>query len=93
MNVANALAERFYRSHGARIGSRAVEVERPQTDEVAVMNTRYCIRRELGACLRRKDERGRLPEPCFLRNESGLYRLDFDCGRCGMKVVKINRAK
>jgi len=92
-NVANNLAERFYRTHGARTGTRAIEVERPQTGEVTVMSTRYCIRRELGACLRRKAESGRLPEPCFLRNESGLYRLDFDCGRCGMKVVKINSAK
>lgn len=92
-NVANSLAERFYRSHGARIGSRAIEVERPRDDEFTVMSTRYCIRRELGACLRRKDEAGRLPSPCFLRNESGVYRLDFDCGQCGMKVVKINSRK
>lgn len=92
-NVANSLAERFYRSHGAEIASHAIEVEKPAGDEVTVMNTRYCIRRELGACLRRRDEAAKLPDPCFLRNESGLYRLDFDCGNCGMKVVKINRPK
>lgn len=92
-NVANSLAERFYRSHGARIGSHAIEVESPRADEVTVMSTRYCIRRELGACLKRKDEAGKLPTPCYLRNESGIYRLDFDCGRCGMKVVKVNSWK
>lgn len=92
-NVANSLAERFYRSHGARIGSHAIEVESPRADEVTVMSTRYCIRRELGACLKRKDEGGKLPTPCYLRNESGIYRLDFDCGRCGMKVVKVNSRK
>lgn len=92
-NVANSLAERFYRSHGARIGSHAIEVESPRADEVTVMSTRYCIRRELGACLKRKDEAGKLPTPCYLRNESGIYRLDFDCGRCGMKVVKVNSRK
>lgn len=92
-NVANSLAERFYRSHRARIGSHAIEVESPRADEVTVMSTRYCIRRELGACLKRKDEAGKLPTPCYLRNESGIYRLDFDCGRCGMKVVKVNSRK
>lgn len=92
-NVANSLAERFYRSHGARIGSHAIEVESPRADEVTVMSTRYCIRRELGACLKRKDEAGKLPTQCYLRNESGIYRLDFDCGRCGMKVVKVNSRK
>lgn len=92
-NVANSLAERFYRSHGACIGSHAIEVESPRADEVTVMSTRYCIRRELGACLKRKDEAGKLPTPCYLRNESGIYRLDFDCGRCGMKVVKVNSRK
>lgn len=90
-NVANKLAARFYRSHGARIASGAIEVETPDADEITVMNTRYCLRRELGACLRRREEAGRLSQPCFLRNESGLYRLDFDCGACGMKVVKIKR--
>lgn len=90
-NVSNSLSERFYRSHGAEIASRAIEVELSAADEITVMNTRYCIRRELGACLRKKDESCKLPSPCFLRNESGLYRLDFDCASCGMKVVKVKR--
>ncbi len=90
-NVANRLAEHFYLSHGARIAAHAIETEMPESDEITVMNTRYCLRRELGACLRKKNEAGKLPRPLFLRNESGCYRLDFDCGRCGMKVVKIKR--
>lgn len=88
-NVANRLAEHFYRSHGAVLAGRALEVDMPDSAELTVMNTRYCLRRELGACLRRKDEAAKLPSPCFLKNESGLYRLDFDCAACGMKVVKM----
>ena len=53
------------------------------------MNTRYCIRRELGACLRTSDGR-KLPSRLYLRNQSGTYRLDFDCAACGMKVVKTS---
>lgn len=85
-NVANRLARKFYESHGATIGAPAIELKRPDGD-VTVMTTRYCIRRELGACLREKNARS-LPSPLFLRSESGTYRLDFDCARCGMKVVK-----
>ncbi len=88
-NVANRLAERFYLSHGATIAERALECTpaKNHDEELTVMTTRYCIRRELGACLREKNAHS-LPSPLFLRNKSGLYRLDFDCARCGMKVVK-----
>lgn len=85
-NVANHLSRQFYLGHGATIAQEAIEVQKPE-GEIRVMQTRYCIRRELGACLREKDA-AKLPSPLFLRNESGLYRLDFDCKRCGMNVVK-----
>lgn len=86
-NVANRMARRFYESHGAEIVHEAIEKEMP-AGEVRVMQTRYCIRRELGACLREKGA-DKFPSPLYLRNESGLYRLDFDCRRCGMDVVKV----
>lgn len=85
-NIANRLAEKHYGSHGARVTEKAIEVRKP-AGEVQVMSTRYCIRRELGACLRTA-EGSRYPTPLFLRNDSGLYRLDFDCRKCGMRVVK-----
>ena len=87
-NVSNSLAERFYLSHGATIGEHALEVEPIKQGEVQVMETRYCIRRELGACLREKSG-DKLPRELYLRNESGIYRLDFDCAKCGMKVVRL----
>lgn len=85
-NIANKVAEQFYISHGAEIESLAVEVEKPQ-GETVVMTTRYCLRKELGACLKEKNG-AKLPSPIFLKNDSGVYRLDFDCRVCGMKVVK-----
>ena len=85
-NVANALAEKFYKSYGAGISQHAVEVEMP-SGEVQVMETRYCIRRELGACLKDKNAK-KLPTELYLKNESGTYRLQFDCQRCGMKIFK-----
>ena len=86
-NIANSLAAAFYRQHGARIEQHAVEVEKPK-GETQVMCTRYCLRREFGACLKTKNGT-KLPSPLFLRNNTGTYRLDFDCARCGMDVVKV----
>ena len=90
-NVANCLARRFYTSHGARVAQGAIETAsvKGKKAETVVMTTRYCIRRELGQCLCTDSHGAGLPKPLFLKNDSGLYRLDFDCVRCGMKVVKV----
>lgn len=89
-NVANKLSLNFYRRHGARISQKAIEVERNRDGETIVMTTKYCIRRELGACLKDHSSATKLPAELFLRNASGVYRIDFDCGRCGMSIVKIS---
>lgn len=88
-NIANRLAESVYIGAGARIGAKAVEVSRPQ-GETVVMTTRYCLRRELGACLLSKDA-SRLPRQLFLRAPGVNYRLDFDCANCEMKVVSLGK--
>lgn len=89
-NVANAKAMQFYMRHGGKVVENAVEVQNhPKNDGRVVMTTKYCIRRELGACLMDKNAKMKLPSPLFLRNPSGLYRLDFDCKRCGMQLVNI----
>ena len=89
-NVANASARQFYVSHGATIAQPAIELSRP-SGEIRVMQTRYCIRRELGACLKEKGQVARLPRLLFLRNPSGIYRIDCDCSRCGMDIVKLDK--
>lgn len=86
-NVANEMAAHFYSSRGAVISQQAIERSKKISGDTVVMTTRYCLRRELGACLKTPAGQ-KLPSPLFLRNESGLYRLDFDCKRCGMCVVK-----
>lgn len=87
-NVANSLALKFFSDHGIKVGENALEVmpEIPERD-LRVMTTRYCLRRELGACLRTAEGR-RLPSPLFLQASSGLtFRLDFDCKKCRMHVM------
>ena len=90
-NVANRLAEQFYLSHGASSVVRAIEVDTPsQSEEVQVMTTRYCLRRELGACMR-TPEATKLVSPLTIRSANITYRLDFDCKNCRMKVIQLPR--
>ena len=88
-NVANSFARGFYAGLGIEVGAMAAEVERPAPDtpdgEVCVMETRYCLRRELGACLKQGGA-SKLPAPLYLTSSGNRFRLDFDCARCRMRV-------
>lgn len=83
-NVANRLAERFYRQHGAKVAEKAAEAEMPR-GEMRVMTCRYCLRRELGACLKGENAAA-LPGELYLNAPIGNLRLEFDCERCQMLV-------
>lgn len=85
-NVSNRLAAEFYRSHGVKSIEPAVEVRQPGGEPV-VMTTRYCLRRELGRCIRS----GAAPGSWYLQATEGNLRMrvDFDCARCGMTLHKI----
>lgn len=52
--------------------------------DTAVMLCKHCIRRQLGICLKE----GNKPMPLQLRLDNGtVFRLDFDCKNCIMKVI------
>lgn len=54
---------------------------------IPLMTCRYCIRYELGACLRH-DNANRLPRRLALRLADGrTFPLHFDCQRCEMQVL------
>lgn len=90
-NIANSLAREFYTEHGTHSIEPALEVSIPDNKkEIKVMECRYCIRRELGACLKTPSG-SRLPRDLMLRQSGGNrhYRLDFDCKRCLMSVTDV----
>ncbi|MDE7069598.1 MAG: DUF3656 domain-containing protein, partial [Alistipes sp.] len=82
-NVTNRLAEAFWRDHGVRRIERGLDLERSTLGH-EVMRSAYCIRRELGECLR---ERPTLRGDLFLEHGTHRYRLVFDCPRCEMALV------
>lgn len=88
-NVANSLAEQFYRRHGVKSIEKAMEVTDKVESGDTLMTTRHCILRELGMCKRKK---GRHPaEPLYLTSGPNRFRLGFDCNRCEMKVLASDK--
>ncbi|MDE7472245.1 MAG: U32 family peptidase [Muribaculaceae bacterium] len=84
-NVANSLSANFYRRAGATDIEPAIECQKADGRQRRVMLTRYCIRRELGYCL--KTPRGKqLKEPLTLRGAGFDYTLHFDCHNCEMSL-------
>ncbi len=89
-NVANKMAAAFYKSHGAEVLERAVEVQSSPAAEKRVMTTRYCIRRELGQCLRKNCSEKALPAgDLYLTAPVGRFRVHFDCPNCQMQIYLI----
>lgn len=85
-NVSNRLARDFYKELGAKSIAPAIELSIPSTD-IVVMTTRYCLRRELGYCLKTPNGRAWQP-PLHIETGNISFRLDFDCSHCRMKVIK-----
>lgn len=76
-NVANRLAEKIYREHGAEIVDKAYELSHPEGAEL--MRTRYCVRKEMGMCP---------GGPLYIINNGRRLKLSFDCKACEMTVTK-----
>ena len=92
-NIANSLAREFYE------GIYNSDAPFPEAIEVSpcflksdtrVMQTRYCLRRELGACLKTSFS-GKLPQKLYLTSGSTRFRLEFDCRNCRMNVHLDNK--
>ena len=84
-NCANRASEQFYLRHGIESVSPAFEIV-PTTD-AELMRTKYCLRYELGACL--KEGGGtRCKEPLYITSGGVRFRLAFDCTRCEMTVCR-----
>ena len=82
-NVTNRMAEEFFRDHGVKIIERGLDLS-PTTAGHCVMRTSYCIRREIGECLKEGSAwRGDL----CLEHGKNRYLLRFDCEHCEMSLI------
>lgn len=86
-NVANSLAERFYRDHGVKKIERALETRNSHDYKgTRLMTTRHCILRELGMCKKEKGL-GTYSEPLTLKSGSDTFDLEFNCRDCEMHLI------
>lgn len=94
-NIANSLARNFYEKCGTRIEADALEVQPigERDKEIHVMTTRYCLRRELGCCLKEPDGK-KLAEPLTLIPQTDSVRsmrIEFDCKNCCMRLYALKK--
>lgn len=82
-NVTNRLSEEFFREHGVSDIERGLDLRRTTVGE-CVMRTSYCIRREIGECLK---EGSHLRGDLYIEHGVNRYLLKFDCERCEMSLV------
>lgn len=81
-NVTNQRARDFYLQHGATEIEPALECQPTQGERVMISS--YCIRREIGECLKQNPKlRGDL----YIEHGLARYRLEFDCRRCLMMLT------
>ena len=88
-NVINRLSEQFYRRHGVQQIERGLE-QTGDYDGKALMTTKYCLRYELGQCLRRNPDA--VAGPLYLQNNGRWFRLEFDCSNCRLLLFAAGQA-
>ncbi len=81
-NISNSVARKVLRQLGAKEIEDAFELTHKAGAEL--MRTKYCIRHELGMCLKKRPAQG--PGDLYLVNNGRRYRLDFHCAECEMTV-------
>jgi putative protease len=83
-NVTNSLSRAFYADHGVVDIAEGLDCRATMAGE-CVMQSSYCIRREIGECLLQHPKyRGKL----YLVRGSKRYALRFDCKACKMMVFE-----
>ena len=86
-SVTNTKAAAFYRDHGVERIVEPLELA-PTTTGSRVMQSAYCLRREMGECLK---EHPRLKGDLYLETGGHKYRLEFDCKRCEMNLIDCTK--
>ncbi len=81
-NITNRLAKRFYENCGYSDIETGVELKE-SFDGIEAMRSKYCLRNELGICLKQ----GKGPEKLYLENNRNTFELQFDCDRCEMILL------
>lgn len=88
-NVVNTLSREFYSSHGVEKIEQGYDLCH-STIGKRVMRTPYCIRREIGECLKYNTK---IKGDLYLEHGYSRYRLEFDCKRCEMSLIDESKTE
>ena len=81
-NVVNEKAAAFYRRHGVEEIEKGLELQNDASGK-NLMTTRHCLKFQFDLC---RGDKGSA-EKLFLSDGKTIYRLDFDCEQCVMKIM------
>lgn len=84
-NILNDKSLQFYKRHGAEPLEPGVEKSGEYAGK-ALMTTKYCIRYELGQCIKRHEVSPEFRSDLYLENNGRRYLLKFDCKKCQMQI-------
>lgn len=85
-NITNEMHKAVY----ANFGATDIEYGLDKTEDYSgkvLMTCKYCLRHELGWCRKSPDAAKAPKDPLYLVSGKRRFRLEFDCGRCVMKVL------
>ena len=88
-NVVNSLSRRFYLKHGVEHIIDGLDLWATTLGE-RVMESSYCLRREIGECLKKGTK---LRERLYIEHGRHRYRLDFDCAKCRMSLIDCSNTE
>ena len=86
-NAANRYAKDFYRRHGVDTVDDAFELQKDYRGKT-LMTTKHCIKYQHDQCPLKQHPSNKWKEPLFIADNHSVYRLEFDCRACEMKVIK-----
>lgn len=94
-NVVNSRSESFYRHHGVTEIEHGLE-ETHYYEDKALMTTKYCLRYELGCCLKNSGNVcGKMDikptDTLVLHNNGRYFKLEFDCAACLMRIYRYEK--
>lgn len=88
-NILNTYAKHFYAKHGVSVENMSAELHH-QYDNIPLMTTHHCLKYAFGRCQHLSVKPlNQINEPSFLKHEELLYRLEYDCKNCVMKIYKV----
>ncbi len=82
-NVTNSLSERFYRECGYQNIEKGIEIQTGSYEGCEAMTMKYCLREEIGKCLKKGAKQERL----FLENNNNYFEVISCCDKCEMKLI------